>query len=153
LLYNIFQAQSLFKQAAISLSFLPCNLSNSKQAGVFSFPYLVFPAVSILPSTKRLDITSISLTPFCIYVKSPLFPSINGSVLIFFLDWEGHHWASRSSSHCLQFPPSLQILQTHLTHYNLKTETLTKWMWCHFGNPSHKALVPHQTFLRYPCEN
>jgi len=37
-----------------------------------------------------------------------------------YLDWEGHHWdylLSCSSRHHSQFPPSVQLLPTHLTRY------------------------------------
>jgi len=38
--YDIFtfQAQIPFKQAAVRLSFFPCNLSHSKQSAFISFP-------------------------------------------------------------------------------------------------------------------
>jgi len=51
-----FQAQGLFKQAAISLNFLSRNVSYSKQAGVVFIPAFTFSAISPLPSFKRLVI-------------------------------------------------------------------------------------------------
>jgi len=41
-IYFAFQAQSLFKQAAASLSFLPGNVSHSKQAAVVFIPAFLF---------------------------------------------------------------------------------------------------------------
>jgi len=50
-IFFTFQVQSLFKQAPISLAFLPCNVRYSKQAAVFSFP-----TISSSPSSQRSDI-------------------------------------------------------------------------------------------------
>jgi len=63
-IFFTFQAQSLFKQAAVSLSFLPCNVSHSKQdATVF------FPAGSVLPSSKGSDIF---IERFLLNINMPL---------------------------------------------------------------------------------
>jgi len=48
-MFLTFQAQSLFKQATVSLFFLPCNISHSKQAAVVFIPTFNFLAVSVLP--------------------------------------------------------------------------------------------------------
>jgi len=53
MIFFTFEAQSLFKQAAVSLSFLSRNISYSKQAAVVFIPAFTFPAVSVLPSSKR----------------------------------------------------------------------------------------------------
>jgi len=70
-----FQAQSLFKQAAVRLSFLPCNVSHSK---------LSFSRQFILPSSVRSESFLIHFFISLLY-KSPCFLSINSSVLILFL--------------------------------------------------------------------
>jgi len=43
-----FYKLSLFRKAAVSLSFFPYNVSHSKQATVFSFPHIL-PTVSVHP--------------------------------------------------------------------------------------------------------
>jgi len=52
---DIFQV-SLFKQAAVRLSFLPCNVGHSKQATVVFIPTLLFRAISVLSCSKRSDL-------------------------------------------------------------------------------------------------
>jgi len=63
----------------VSLSFLPCNVSQSKQAAVmFSFP-VTFPDVSVYPLPRGQKVSwSISLCSFC--MQSPCFLSKNSSV-------------------------------------------------------------------------
>jgi len=112
---------SLFEQAAISLSFLPCNVSHSKQTGVMFSCLLYFPAssqISVYPlQWGKKVFWSISASPF-LYIK-PLFP-IDKQFSIDSFSWlEGHHYdsrASRSSCHCSQFLPYIFTIATHLTN-------------------------------------
>jgi len=113
--YDIFcfQAQSLFKHAAVCLSCLPCKVTHSKQAAVmFSFPFY-FPAAFSLPSSMRSESFLIPFFISLLYLM-PLFP-INKH---FSIDSFLHHWdslSSCSSNHHMQFPHSVILLPTHLT--------------------------------------
>jgi len=78
--FSLLQVKTLFKQAGGSLSFLPCNVSHSKQAALFSFPHLL---------------SEVSLHPL---LRGPLFswspfPLIHINIqfsIDYFLDREGH---------------------------------------------------------------
>jgi len=100
-LFLVFLFERIFKQAAISLSFLACNVSHSKQAAIMSSFPLYFSRIFSLPYSVRSESFFISL----LYIK-PLFP-IDQFSIDSFLDWDGCHWDSystRSSCHCSQFP-------------------------------------------------
>jgi len=122
---------SLFKQAVISLTFLQCNASHSKQAAVM-FLFLPF------QFTLFSEVRKFLYLPFA-YKARPRFLSINSSVIDSFLDWEGHHWDSRStdsSHHRLQFLPSVILLPTH-TFYAIA------------GSNWHRPhLISHQPYVR-----
>jgi len=76
-----FQAQGLFKQAVVTLSFLPCNESHSKQVAQFSFLLYFSGCFSFARFQKvRYFYWSVSLSPFC-----KLALSINCTVLFLFL--------------------------------------------------------------------
>jgi len=106
--YNIFslQAQSLFKQAAICLSFLLSNVSHSKQA-LNSHYYL--PANFCLPSQMRSE----SFLIFLLYIK-PLFPINKQFSIDSFLDLEGHRKDSCSSHHLLTLYSSQPTLLANI---------------------------------------
>jgi len=104
---------SLLKQAAVSLSFLSCTIESFQIGCCVFIPAFTFPAVSVLPSSKR---SVIFLEPFfliktffyLLYIKPLVSININSSVIDSFLDWEGHHcnfFLSPSSLHRSQFPP------------------------------------------------
>jgi len=107
------QAQSLFKLAAVSLSFLPCNVSHSKQAAImFSFPLYFSANISLTSSVKAESFSTRFFIPL-LSIK-PLFPISIDSLLY----WEGHHWdscLSHSYRHHSQFPTSALRLPMHFT--------------------------------------
>jgi len=84
MIFFTFQAQSFFKQAAISLSFLP------NRQPLFSFsPFQFYPL-------QRGQLFFMIRFFISLLFKKPLFP-INRQFRIdsYFLDWEGHHWDFR----------------------------------------------------------
>jgi len=113
-IFSTLQAQSLFKQVAISLPFLPCNSSHSKQAAVI-FSFLVYlPADFSLLSSVRSECFLICFFISLLYIK-PLFPINKLLSINSFLDWKGQSRLSCSPHH--QFPPYAILLQTYLTRY------------------------------------
>jgi len=76
-----FQAQSLFKQAAVSLSFLHNNVSHSTQAAMFSFLHLLFPPFQFYPLPRDQQFFLIRFFIPLLNI-SPCFPSINSSVQV-----------------------------------------------------------------------
>jgi len=108
-LFFTFQAQSLFKHTAFSLSFLilTCTVGHSKQAAI-----VFIPAVSVLPSSKRsVIIFLIHFFYSLLYIK-PLV-AINKQFRIdSFLHWEGHHWDFCSPSVQLRTLLSIRSCQS-----------------------------------------
>jgi len=91
LLYNIFhlwQVQSLFKQAAVGLSFLPCNESHFLQAASFSFPPFQFCPLQ----GGLLFSSSDPFNPIPFVNKAPVSHQYKQFSIDSFLDWEGLHW-------------------------------------------------------------
>jgi len=108
--FSLLQVQSLFKQAVICLSFLPCNVSHSILAAIFSFPPFW---LTLLVEVRHF---LYPIHPFLFHIKT-LF-TIN-----YFLDWEGLRWdfcSPHSYLQCSLFPPSFQLLPTHLTKSKLR---------------------------------
>jgi len=73
-----FQTQSFFKNTAISLSFLPCD--------VMSFPHLLFKLSQFYPLPRGQILFLISL----LYIK-PLFPINKQFCIDSYPNWEGRH--------------------------------------------------------------
>jgi len=64
-----FQAQRLFKQAAIGLPFLSCTVSHSKQPAVFSFPHLLFLPFQFCPLPRGQLFSLIRFFIYLVYIK------------------------------------------------------------------------------------
>jgi len=112
---------SLFKLSfqtgcCISLSFLPCNISHSKQATLFSILLYFSRCFSFALLPRGQIFLLIRFFIFLLYMKPPVAVNKNFSIDSF-LDWEGHHWNTGSSCDRLQFLPSVLLLPTHLTRY------------------------------------
>jgi len=121
-IFFTFQAQSL------SLSFLPCAGSHSKQPAGFSFRIYSYPRFSftLFQGVRNFPLFAfpfqdIFLIRFFIHIP----PCVKALVLInkqfslnSFHDWEGYLWdlsLSRSSISAHTFLSFLQLLLTHLT--------------------------------------
>jgi len=119
-IFITFQAQSLFKQATVSLPFLPCNVSHSKQAAFILIPALLFLRFqfTLFQEVRYLLICFFDMF-FFIFLKPLMYVAINKQFSFdSFLDWEGYHWDICSTCHRSQFPPLVLLLQTHLTCYD-----------------------------------
>jgi len=86
----------VFSKATTPLVCLPCNVTHSKQAALM-FSFLPFQFNLFYEVRKFLDLF---LYLPLVYIN-PLFPINKQFSIDSFLDWEGHHWDSRStrSSH------------------------------------------------------
>jgi len=161
--YDIFHftSSNLLKQADVSLPFLPCNVSHSKQVAIiltsaYTFTWncticshssFYFPAFFSLPFnevSKFLDPILYAL----LYLK-PLLPINKQHSIDSCLGWQGHHWdfcSSRSSlsllilfrlrSHISDAPYSLIAYKR--TNHQHKILVLQKF---------EPALLPHCTLL------
>jgi len=101
MIFFTFQAQSLFKQAVISLPSLPCNVSHSKQAAIFFIPTLLFPLCQFYPLTgDQIYSWSVSLyLPFVYKAQFSIDSLLIGMVI------SGIFRSSCSSRHRSQFLP------------------------------------------------
>jgi len=131
---------SLFKQAAVSLSSVPCTVSHSKQAAMFSFR-IYFSCCFSLTLVQEVSYFLWSIFPYqdiffirfftCLVYIKPFVPINKQFSIDSFLDWEDHHWdfsLSRSSIIAHMFLPSLQL---HHVEYLRKSDlrVLTFWNW------------------------
>jgi len=115
-----------FQTGCRCLSFLPCKVSHSKQAAVYSFLHLLLPPFQVNPSPRGLTIftwsifliktVSWSYPLFTKLILSPMILSINSSLLILFLIEKVISEISSYHTHP-SFPPPLLLLPTHLTRY------------------------------------
>jgi len=112
---------SLFKQAAISLSLLPCTVSYSKQATVFSFPHLLLLPFQFYPLLRgQLFSWFISISTLC-YIKLLVTNSKQFSIeLILFLIGKVIYENFAYSTHSL--------LLTHFRLYQFCLPGLATWI-------------------------
>jgi len=110
-LFFALQYFSVFKQATVSWSFLPCNASLSKQTALFSCPHILFLSFQFYPLLRGQLFLLIRFFISLLYIM-PLVPINKQFSFDSFFDWESHHWdfsSSHSIGHCSQ------LLPTHLT--------------------------------------
>jgi len=121
IIFFTFQAQSLFKQAVASLSFLPCYVSHSKQAVLFLLPPFHF-----LLSPKRSAIFDYPFLYLPFEYKAPCFYQWTVQYWFFFWLWMSYTGILACLSHLLLarlMPPDAPYtkLQKNSWHESLAT--------------------------------
>jgi len=157
LLYNNFlllQVLSHFKQADVSLSFLQCNASHSKQAAVFSFMHILscrFKLTLFSEIHFFLDPILLIRSPFSFCIKSPCFESINSSVLILFLFGKVFTGSFALRLHIYN-PRSFDFSQCTLLTNTTMSRNLRQWLTLMYasqkrtnGKSTSKSLKKRQT--------